>query len=239
MSDSPLILGVDTSGHAGSIALIRGGEVLEERSLSATGRRHARTLVAEIQAMLHGQGVAPRDVSLVAVSQGPGSFTGLRVGVVFAKTFAFATGCRLAAVDTFAVIAMNAPDDASAAWVIDDAQRGALFVGQYRRDGGGVMRLVEPIAILEESDFVARVVDGDLIVGPGVRRNDAATRGRTHCLAEEQGTPRGSVVARLGREMADRGEVVDPFQLVPFYLRRSAAEEVAERKAMERAGGAG
>ena len=71
------------------------------------------------------------------MSVGPGSFTGLRVGVVCAKTLAYATGARLAAVDTLEAIAANSPPDVETVHVITDAQRGDLFVGTYRRTADG------------------------------------------------------------------------------------------------------
>ncbi|HUQ68608.1 MAG TPA: tRNA (adenosine(37)-N6)-threonylcarbamoyltransferase complex dimerization subunit type 1 TsaB, partial [Planctomycetaceae bacterium] len=84
------ILSLETSGLTGSIALDRDG-VVEQRELATAGRRHAQTLVAEMRDLLHAHGLRPADVNAVAVSIGPGSFTGLRVGVVCAKTFAYAT----------------------------------------------------------------------------------------------------------------------------------------------------
>lgn len=100
-----LTLGIDTSGLGGSIAIARDGNCLAERALSRTGRRHARTLVAELKALFDDTRLRPHDCNTVAVSIGPGSFTGLRVGVVCAKTFAYATRCTLVAVDTHLAVA--------------------------------------------------------------------------------------------------------------------------------------
>ncbi|NQV27288.1 MAG: tRNA (adenosine(37)-N6)-threonylcarbamoyltransferase complex dimerization subunit type 1 TsaB [Rhodopirellula sp.] len=97
---SPVILAVDTSGMCGTLALRCGGELLEERELEQTRRRHAQTLISEVQELLQAHHLAAADVGIVAVSQGPGSFTGLRVGIVFAKTLAYVTGCPIVAVDT-------------------------------------------------------------------------------------------------------------------------------------------
>lgn len=106
-----ITLGIETSGRAGTIALVEGGTVVAERSLTASGRRHARTLVPELGELLRKTGHTPTEVDVVAVSIGPGSFTGLRVGVVCAKTFAYATGCRIIGIDTFLAVAagMSAP----------------------------------------------------------------------------------------------------------------------------------
>src|SRR5687768_2419931 len=105
-----LVLSIETSGTGGSIALVDDRACLAERSLSQAGRRHARTLVFELKQLLAEREVAPGDLGAVAVSIGPGSFTGLRVGVVCAKTLAYAVSTKLVAVDTFLAIAAQSPD---------------------------------------------------------------------------------------------------------------------------------
>ena len=110
----PVILAVDTSGMCGTIALRRDGELLAERELEQSRRRHAQTLISEVKELLDAHGLVSADVDIAAVSHGPGSFTGLRVGIVFAKTLAYVTGCRIAAVDTLQAIAEMKPVDAEA-----------------------------------------------------------------------------------------------------------------------------
>ena len=108
---SPVILAVDTSGMCGTIALQRDGELLEERELEQSRRRHAQTLISEVQELLQDHELGSSTVEIVAVSHGPGSFTGLRVGIVFAKTFAYATGCSIVAVDTLQAVAESVASD--------------------------------------------------------------------------------------------------------------------------------
>ena len=142
-----LILGIETSGTRGSIALFQNGACLAEAELEAAPRRHAQTLVTEIRDLFSQQGLRIPAIEAVAVSVGPGSFTGLRVGVVCAKTLAFATGARLAAVDTPEAIAANSPPDVKMVHVITDAQRGDLFAGTYRRTAEGDWLREGPLAI--------------------------------------------------------------------------------------------
>lgn len=236
MSSEQLTLGIDTSGQAGSIGLLRGNIVLEERSLSATGRRHARTLVAEVRSMLQAHGAEPRDCGLVAVSVGPGSFTGLRVGVVFAKTFGYVTGAPLAAVDTFAAIAANSPATVQRVWVLEDAQRGALFAGLYERGADGAFGSIHATEILAHEEVAARARPDEFFSGPGVKRLPAELGSSDRCLPESCATPRGVVIAALGRKEFEASRTADPFALVPHYIRRSAAEETADLKARAAAG---
>src|SRR5690606_16862220 len=133
-----ITLGIETSGHQGSVALWRDGALLGERDLSREGQRHARSLVPELRQLLIDHSLAPRDVQTLAVSIGPGSCTGLRVGVVCAKTWAYATGARLIAVDTLLAVAQQAGEAAQRLQVTSDAQRNEVFVGRFERTPDGV-----------------------------------------------------------------------------------------------------
>ena len=229
-----LTLGVETSGMIGAVALRRAGETVESVSLQQAGRRHAQTLVAEVDALLRRAGVTSQQLEVVSVSIGPGSFTGLRVGVVFAKTLAYAIGCRLAAVDTFRAIAAARPADVSEVFVVSDAQRGDLFVGRYSLgdSASGPMRLGE-IAIESITNFCHRVQEitasrTDIaITGPAAATLQTALPPSVRVLAAELQLPRAEFIAALGEQQALVGELSDPWLLEPFYLRRSAAEEKA------------
>lgn len=229
-----LTLGVETSGMTGAVALRRAGQTVESVSLQQAGRRHAQTLAAEVNAMLGRAGIAPQQLDVVAVSIGPGSFTGLRVGVVFAKTLAYATGCRLAAVDTFRAIAAASPTDVSEVFVVSDAQRGDLFVGRYALgDSTSGPARIGAIAIESTVDFCQRVHEiatsrpNIAISGPAAATVQATLPPSVRILASDLHHPRADFVAELGERQALAGELSDPWQLEPFYLRRSAAEEKA------------
>ena len=236
--DPVLTLAIETSGRAGEVALARDGACLEERGLRQAGRRHAQSLVVEIDELLRAHGFAPQAVNLVAVSIGPGSFTGLRVGVVCAKTFAWATGAVLVAVDTFACIAENAVGVQASAgleppeggtptrvFVIGDAQRGDLYLGEYIRDGSGAFVRAGPIHIVPAEEWCRSRSPADVVTGPGVEPYSDLLNGRCRVLPAEFREPRAAIVARLGERMLAAGETADPFTLEPFYLRKSAAEE--------------
>ncbi|MGE5193070.1 MAG: tRNA (adenosine(37)-N6)-threonylcarbamoyltransferase complex dimerization subunit type 1 TsaB, partial [Deltaproteobacteria bacterium] len=131
-----LTLALETSGPVGSVAVVESGELLCERTLKL-GRQHGQALIPAIRAALEECGKKAKDCDLVAVSIGPGSFTGVRVGVVCAKTLAYAAPCRLAAVDALHAIACNSPADVWSVKVIGNAQRGDLFTAKYVRSAGG------------------------------------------------------------------------------------------------------
>jgi tRNA threonylcarbamoyladenosine biosynthesis protein TsaB len=220
-----LTLGIETSGRTASIALRSGGRTLVERTLGDTGRRHAQTLVAEIDAALKEQGRRAGDIGLVAVSIGPGSFTGLRIGVVCAKTLAYATGCRLAAVDTFACIAENSPSDVDDVCVIADAQRGELYVGRYRRIPSGEFEATQPIAIVPGEAWCSALMSQHVVSGPGVARFERELPPECRVLPADLREPSAGRVAELGQRRLERLGPDNFWTLEPFYLRKSSAEE--------------
>ena len=226
-----LVVGLETSGLVGSVALLREGELLGERSLGEAGRRHAQSLVLELHELLQSHGVKPLDVQAVAVSKGPGSFTGLRVGLVCAKTFAYATGCQFVAVDTFEAIADNCPIEVRDAWIVENAQRGDFFVGRYVRDDAGIWREAGPIQTVAAEEWLAARSADEIITGPGLAHADLqAVRARLF-TNEAVTRPRASAIARLGQRMLLAHDAVSPsddfdfWKAVPFYIRPSAAEE--------------
>src|SRR5262245_7316791 len=134
MSENWLIL--ETSGRGAKVGLARGGAVVRAVTLDDT-RRHARDLAATVEALLKAESLKPADLTGVMVGRGPGSYTGLRVGLMSAKALAYATGCELRAVDTFAAIAQQAPAEARGVWVIADALQNQVYIQRYDREPSG------------------------------------------------------------------------------------------------------
>jgi tRNA threonylcarbamoyladenosine biosynthesis protein TsaB len=224
-------LGIETSGQTGSVALFCDDELFAERQLATAGRRHAQTLLSEIQELLQAAAVPPAAVNAVAVSLGPGSFTGLRVGVVCAKTWSYATGCRIVGIETFAGFASQSPPDWSQTWVIADAQRGDYFAAEYRRDAKGEWCTTAEVAIVPGVSWLASRTPAEHIVGPGASRiAEGATP--AHVVRDEWATrPSAAAIARLGRQRLLCGDADDPWTLSPVYIRPSAAEEKHGRPA--------
>jgi tRNA threonylcarbamoyladenosine biosynthesis protein TsaB len=205
------------------VALLDAHQVLAEYELEL-GRRHGQELIPAIQRLFAGCGRKPGDLELVAVSVGPGSYTGLRVGVVCAKTLVYTTHSRLAAVDTFQAIACNAPADVSTIEVIGDAQRGDLFRGKYTRTADARWRRDKGIDVIAAENWAARLSADDVLSGPGIDKFGHLVAGRCRVLPREFRIPRAESVARLGIEAVEAGRTADFWSLEPLYLRRSSAE---------------
>src|SRR5207244_661461 len=120
-------------------------------------RRHARDLVPALRDLLDEQKWRPRDIQAVIVSRGPGSYTGLRVGIMSAKTFAYATGAALLAIDTFAAIASQAPAEVVCVDVIADAQQDKLYVQRFGRSQAAAgMQPASPLRIQPFSEWLTQ-----------------------------------------------------------------------------------
>src|SRR2546423_9728863 len=132
----PRAVALETSGRTGSVALAADGAILCEEQF-AHGLRHAAGIVPIIDRLCRGQGWSPREVEEIYVSSGPGSFTGLRIGITVARTLAFATGARTVAVPTAEVLARNAPPGSQNVVIVLDAKREQIFTATFANDGTG------------------------------------------------------------------------------------------------------
>lgn len=199
------------------------GVVLGEVALSKGGRRHAQALVAETAELFQKAWRSPSECQGVAVSMGPGSFTGLRIGVVFAKTFAYSVGCPVMAVETMQAIAEEAPEDVTSLSVIADAQRGDLYVGRYAKPAETWLR-EGPIGMHPALDWCRNVQPGETVAGPALERFETELKDRCRVLSELR-VPLVSTICRIGERQLAMGQFADLWALEPYYLRRSSAEE--------------
>ncbi|HLJ10767.1 MAG TPA: tRNA (adenosine(37)-N6)-threonylcarbamoyltransferase complex dimerization subunit type 1 TsaB [Planctomycetaceae bacterium] len=223
-----LTLAIETSGPVGSLALFDRDARLGEQTLEL-GRQHGQSLIPAIRRMFRDSGKTLDDCGLVAVSVGPGSFTGLRVGVVCAKTLSYAIGCHLAAVDTLQAIACNSPSDTLAVEVVCDAHRGELFVGKYARRAAGEWAPVDSISVVPSGDWVGGLQSSDTVTGPALGTLAGLVAGRCRVLPAEFRVPHATYIARLGIQALESGLEADFWAVEPLYLRRSSAESQWEK----------
>ncbi len=220
---APRVLILETSSRTGQVALALGDELRSVRHLDEA-RRNARDLAPATAALLAEQGWRPRDLQAVIVSRGPGSYTGLRVGIMSAKTFAYATGCALLAVDTFAALALQAPPSAPRVDVLADAQQDKVYVQSFVRTAEDWQPSTE-LAIRRFADWLATREPSAWVMGPGL------LKWATHLPADVPNVdaslwePQAVSLLRIGLARYLAGERDDPWTLEPLYLRPSSAEE--------------
>ncbi len=217
-----MLLAVETSGIQGSIAIFDGRTLHFERVLATVGTRHAQTLPAEVADALIACQLQPRDITAVAVSIGPGSFTGLRVGLTFAKTFAWLNNAKLVAVDTLRAIAQQVRPETEYVTAIVDAQRSEFFAATYRWDSElGLRRAIDEVHLATIDTLTPEYP----IVGPPCSKLAVAAPDRFQVLDELLWQPHAVNVGRIGLHMLDEHQFSDPDTLEPVYIRLSYAEE--------------
>lgn len=226
------ILALDTSGVPGSLAALEAHEEGVELRASVElpeGQRTAQSLLITLQRTLQELGWQPTDLQLICVTTGPGSFTGLRIGVTTAKTLAYAVEAELAEVHTLAAIAAGMPSIDKRLWTVLDAQRQQLFVAEFNHDWQSDGGNVQATEILLIDRWLERLEPGDQVCGPPLGKLQGRLPEGVAVVDASQWAPRAEVVGRLGYRAFLEGRCVDPMQLVPKYYRKSAAEEKAER----------
>jgi tRNA threonylcarbamoyladenosine biosynthesis protein TsaB len=222
---TPRLLILETSHQPGVVAVAEGPCVRGERRLDEA-RRHARDLAPVVAALLAEQGWRARDLEGVVVSRGPGSYTGLRVGVMSAKTLAYAIGCRLLAIETFAAISRQAPAEARVLDVIADAQQDKVYVQRFgRNQPGDDWQAASPLAIVSFAAWLETLQPDVWVSGPGLAGQASRLPSAIPVVAETEWYPRATSLLALGLERWERGEGDDPFAVQPLYLRASSAEE--------------
>ena len=234
-----LSLAFDTSTKWGRFALAEGDEVLEYRPLNVSGS-YADALLPVIEDILARAGRPKQDLAAVGVTIGPGSFTGIRIGVATAKGLAWGLGCELVGVTSLAAMAAALQDEhpgAELAVPVLDARRGEVFAGVFRRDGPWVRPVAEPAAripdqwwarILEAVDDPEQPVYGgdgaELLLGQGAGlRPELANRGLPALRRWSSAHPATARALALAMNTGCL-PTTHPFALVPEYMRVSDAE---------------
>jgi tRNA threonylcarbamoyladenosine biosynthesis protein TsaB len=187
-------------------------------------RSHTASLPGLVDRVLARAGAALADVDAIAVSIGPGSFTGLRVGLGLAKGIAYAGGLRVAAVPTLealASVADAAPGETICAAL--DARKREVYAALFRATGGRPERL-SPDAALAPDVLAAQLPAGTVLVGDAGEVYGPAFAGRARVLPFATFHPRGGAVARLGYARLVAGAAADVGPLEPVYVRAPDAQ---------------
>ncbi len=222
---SVIVLALDTTSRTGSVAVVQDGRVLAE--LTGDPRRtHGERLPAALMNALEAAAVPLRDVTLLAVAAGPGSFTGLRVGIASMQGLATATGLRIVPVSALEALATipDADESLIAAWI--DAQRGQVFAALFAR---GAPDPLMPPSSLPPSETIALWSDrlagrSTTFVGDGAVRYASAIKEQLGAAATvpQDAPPLAAAIGRIAAQHPERA--VLPHAIVPIYIRRPDAE---------------
>jgi tRNA threonylcarbamoyladenosine biosynthesis protein TsaB len=216
-----LVLGIETATALGGVALVsRDGALAGETTL--LGREsHAERLLPALERLLAALGVALGDLAAVAVSIGPGSFTGLRTGIATAKGLALALGVPLYGVPTLEALAANAPPGSGTVCALLAARRGEAFAALFAAGAGGPERACADGVVALDA-LGAWLPDGCLLVGEPPPPVAAAARAGERGLrlaAAHLNHPRAAAVALAGLTALAAGRPTEIASLAPRYIR--------------------
>jgi tRNA threonylcarbamoyladenosine biosynthesis protein TsaB len=220
------ILALETTEKFGSAALLDGKNVLAEIDLPKD-RRSSQTLHLAVQTLFLQSQIDPHDIGTVAVVIGPGSFTGLRIGVTAAKLFAYAAGAKIAALDTFQVVAAGTEYCHETISVGVDAQRGEVIAALFQRTESGQIKTIRKPELLSVADWQkhAEQYENVLFTGPALERWHHVFHAPFIAAEERHWFPKASVAGKLAADRIQSGQFDDHWSLLPIYSRLSAAEE--------------
>ena len=224
------ILGIDTSGPVASCAVMKDGKLVHSIFMNH-GLTHSETIMPAVDAAMDASGLSCADIDVFAAVAGPGSYTGVRIGVCAAKGFAHAAGKKCVEIHALEALAMNFPYFDGTVCTILDARRGQVYCAAFdMRSGRPVRALEDDACALEE--FLSRLPEGELMfVGDGVGVFGEKVRSslgeRAHIAPQNLRNLSAESVCMLAE---DESKWIDAHEMRPVYLRAPQAErERAER----------
>jgi tRNA threonylcarbamoyladenosine biosynthesis protein TsaB len=221
------VLGIDTSTSCGAVGLIDDGEVLSD-TLVNIPVTHSERLLGAIEFVLREARCSIGDVDGWAISLGPGSFTGLRIGVSTVKGLAFATGKPVAGVSTLDALASQVSPTSHLICPILDARKKEVYTAFYRYGEGNILGRQSNDQALRPEDLVSKIKEQTIFLGDGVRTYKDFLLHSLPSLATFRAVPlhasHGSMVATLGFELLKKGEYLNVSTFSPVYVRPSEAE---------------
>ena len=221
------VLGIDTSTSCGSVGLIEDKEVISEYLLNIPVT-HSERLLGAIEFVLREARCSIEEIEGCAIALGPGSFTGLRIGVSTVKGLAFATGKPVAGMPTLDVLASQIAPTSYLICPILDARKKQVYTAFYRYGEGGSIRRQSEYQAIPPEDLVRQIKEQTIFLGDGVRTYGDFLLNCLPSLAILPSAPfhvsHGSMVAKLGMELLRKGEHLNLSAFSPLYVRPSEAE---------------
>ena len=225
-----LTLALDTATGVCTVGLVRDGHVLAEYDI-CVGLTHSEGLMPQLDQMFARTGIKKEEIDRIAVSVGPGSFTGLRIGLAAAEAMAYAWQCGICGVNTLEAMAYNIPVAGIVLAPVLDAQKGNYYTAFYEWVSGELreMKLVEMAdaeTLLQQLQACGKPV---LLMGECEKLMQHPLPAGISVAPEQVRLPKASSVALAAEGMeALTGEGV--FSLRPYYIRKSEAEELWEKR---------
>jgi tRNA threonylcarbamoyladenosine biosynthesis protein TsaB len=221
------VLGIDTSTSCGSVGLIDGHSLIADYLLNIPVT-HSERLLGAIDLVLREARCPIGNVDGWGISIGPGSFTGLRIGVSTVKGLSFATGKPVAGVSTLDVLASQIAPTSHLICPILDARKKEVYAAFYRYGEGDCLKRLSTYMAIRPEDLAKKIEQPTIFLGNGVKTYGDFLLSALPSLAIFPPAllhlPHGSTVAKLGFELLEKGERLDISAFTPIYVRPSEAE---------------
>ncbi|MEE9911128.1 MAG: tRNA (adenosine(37)-N6)-threonylcarbamoyltransferase complex dimerization subunit type 1 TsaB [Deltaproteobacteria bacterium] len=221
-----LTLAFDTSSKTASVSLLRDQTVLYDTVINK-GLNHSEVLLPAIDEACRLTGTGLKEIDLFACTLGPGSFTGLRIGISTLKGFMVATGKPAAGVSTLAALALNVDQKEKVIGSMMDAGRGQVYLAYYRYDQDGILKQLEEERALDPQSIVDYDQDEVIYVGDGAIKYADVIRTRLNHKNKMASPAKqficASAVGILAIEKYRRNDLLDVASCVPVYLRSADA----------------
>jgi tRNA threonylcarbamoyladenosine biosynthesis protein TsaB len=224
----PIILALENSSQCGSVALVGEGICLAEYSLTST-ITHSRRLLTTIQQIMAETGVTWERIAAIAVSAGPGSFTGLRIGLTTAKGLAMATGKPLISVSATSTLACQLPWTNILVCPVIDARKHEVYTAFYRCGDDGECRRISEVVAISPEELAEGIGEDVIFLGDGSRiyrdtfRERLGTR--ANFASPEIFFVRAAALGHCALKKWRNQEFIDPATAIPDYIRPSEAEQ--------------
>lgn len=224
-----IVLSVDTSTMISSCALLEDGVIIGEMNINQQ-KTHSETLVPMIKDMLERLEVKPEKIDLYAVGKGPGSFTGLRIGMTTVKTMAQVFKKDIIGISTLEALAYSVASSKKIVPLLD-ARGGRVYYGIYRWENQ-ILEEIEKDELIYLDELLERLPDEDYIfVGEGARiYKDTLIERGFNVAAESLNSCVGKAFCLLALEKREKGILDNPYTLAPEYIRKSQAQRDLELK---------
>ena len=225
-----LTLALDTATRVCTVGLVQDGHVLAEYDISV-GLTHSEGLMPQLDQMFVRTGIKKENIDRIAVSIGPGSFTGLRIGLAAAEAMAYAWQCGICGVNTLEAMAYNIPVEGVVLAPVLDAQKGNFYTAFYEWTDGE-LREVRPVEMADAETLLQQLQACGkpvLLMGECEKLMKKELPDGISVAPEQVRLPKASSVA-LAAEDTELLTGEDVFALRPYYIRKSEAEELWEKR---------
>lgn len=225
------LLAIETATEACSVALLHGDALIDRTELAP--RRHAELVLPMAEDLLAEAGITRKQLDAIAVGQGPGAFTGVRLAISVAQGLALALDIPVVPVSSLAALAMQAPKNGASILAAIDARREEIYAGVFRSGADGLVEPLDRERVLAASELKLPEAGAWNVLGTGWKVYSDAIR---ECLpsaprwADGERYPQACDVARLAAPLFKTGKGVPPEQALPVYLRDKVALTLEEQQ---------